>query len=101
MDNSLRVWIRRCRGKYDNKSGKVLFFAQGDTDFEVYLAGVERRVKKRSLPVFGDHPGFVIEKGYDRSKGNGLNHFLNSVSIKKEKWVIDNKIHLYCKFEFK
>ena len=101
LDNSLRVWIRRCRGKNDSKSGKVLFSAKGDFGFEFYLAGVDRRVKKRSLAVSGGHSGFVIGNGYDRSIGNGWNQFLNSLSTKKEKWVIDNKLHLYCKFEFK
>ena len=101
LDNSLRVWVRRCRGKYDNKAGKVLFSAEDALGFEFYLAGVDRQVKKRSLTVCGDHSGLVIGNRYNRSRGYGLNQFLNSVSTEKEKWVIDNKLHLYFKFEFK
>ena len=100
LDNSLRVWIRRCRGKNDKKSGPVLFSVNSGFDFEVCLAGADRRIQQGSIFICKDDANFRIGTGYDRSIGNGWKKFLKSVSNIKENWTVDNKLHLYSTFNF-
>ena len=99
-NNSLRVWIRRCRGKNDKKSGPVLFCVDSVFEIEVGLAGADKRVKRGSLFICKDDANFRIGTGYDRSVGNGWTKFLKSVSNIKENWVVDNKLHLFSTFDF-
>ena len=100
LDNSLRVWIRRCRGKNDNKSGPVPFCVDSDFDFEVCLAGADRRMQQKSIFICKDDANFRIGTGYNWSIGNGWKKFLKSVSNIKENWIVDNKLHLYNTFDF-
>ena len=100
LDDSLRVWIRRCPGKNDSKSGPVPFCVHRDFDFEVCLAGADRPDEQKSIFICKDDPNFRIGTGYDRSIGNGWKKFLKSVSSIKENWLIDNKLHLYNTFDF-
>ena len=99
-DNSLRVWIRRCRGKNDKKSGPVLFCVNSDFDIEICLAGTDRRIQRDSIFICKDDANFRIGNGYDRSVGKGWRKFLKSVSNIKENWIVDNKLHLYSTFGF-
>ena len=100
FDNLLRVWIRRCRGKNDNKSGPVVFCVNSGFDFEVCLAGADRRIQQEPIFISKDDTNFRIGTGYDRSIGNGWKKFLKSVSNIKENWTVDNKLHLYSLFDF-
>ena len=100
LDNSLRVWIRRCRGKNDKKSGSVPFCANSGFNFEVCLAGADRRIQRESIFICKDDANFRIGTGYDRSFGKGWQKFLKSVSKIKENWIVDNKLHLYSTFDF-
>ena len=100
LDNSLRVWIRRCRGKNDNKSGPVPFCVDRDFDFEVCLAGADRRIQQELIFICKYDTNFTIGTGYDRSIGNGWKEFLKSVSNIKENWTVDNKLHLYSTLHF-
>ena len=99
-DNSLRVWIRRCRGKNDKKSGPVLFCVNSDFDIEICLAGTDRRIQRDSIFICKDDANFRIGNGYDRSVGKGWRKFLKSVSNIKENWIVDNKLHLYAHSTF-
>ena len=100
FDNSLRVWIRRCRGKNENKSGPVVFCVNSGFDFEVCLAGADRRIQQEPIFISKGDTNFRIGTGYDRSIGNGWKKFLKSVSNIKENWTVDNKLHSYSLFDF-
>ena len=98
LDNSLKVWIRSCRERY-NDTSKAIHLSNSDGEFEVCLAGVDGQVYRRSF-LFKDISksggSFTIEANQDRSIGYGWNEFLKPVSDIKENWMIDSKLHFYC-----
>ena len=100
LDDSLKVWIRRYRAEGDNKCGKLLFCVDSDMNFEVCLAGADKQIHQRSKFFCKDDGNFRIGTGFDQSRGIGWEKFLKSVSNIKEKWIVDNKLHLYSTLYF-
>ena len=71
LDISLRIWIRIAAEKNDNKSSPFHFCVNNELDFEVYLAGVERRIQQRSIFFCKNDGNFRIGTGWEKSGKSG------------------------------
>ena len=92
------VWIHRCRGKNDSKTGRIsssLF----NFNITVYVIGPAGQSRCRNCSLKGDVFKFMdLEPGSNRSVGYAFPMFFTS-AVKWDEWLINNNLHFYMRIE--
>ena len=93
-DQTLSLWLYRCRGEND-ENGKI------ESDFSnfkcnIYLLNGFGEIKAPPFLLDQSFHGLRIGARYDRSVGQGLDVFLKTSDWSR--WLIKNNLHFFCKF---
>lgn len=100
-NDELGVWIHRCRGGNDNRSGKIVCSSFVNFNFVFYVVGPDGLTKSRHCNADNENflEGLYINSGSNRSVGYGFATFFESTKVEWNEWVINKKLHLFLRIE--